>query len=97
MKTLLLALVAPDKSKGTREGAVRGLVAVGKEAVRKGLIDGGGAKVVASECQGSSSRESINLLNTTLVRVLARTPILQLINVMLNRKRSTSSDRLWWT
>jgi len=49
MKTLLLALISPGKSAGTREGSIRGLVGVGKEAVRKGLVDGGGAKVVASE------------------------------------------------
>jgi len=50
MKTLLLALISPAKGKGTREGAIRGLIGVGKEAVRKGLIEGGGAKVVGSEC-----------------------------------------------
>jgi transcription initiation factor TFIID subunit 6 len=50
MKTLLLALISPAKSKGTREGAIRGLIGVGKEAVRKGLVEGGGAKVVGSEC-----------------------------------------------
>lgn len=50
MKTLLLALISPGKSKGTREGAIRGLMGVGKEAIRKGLIEGGGAKVVGSEC-----------------------------------------------
>ncbi|TFK71263.1 transcription initiation factor TFIID complex 60 kDa subunit [Pluteus cervinus] len=50
MKTLLLALIAPGKSKGTREGAIRGLVGVGKEAVIKGLIEGGGAKLVGNEC-----------------------------------------------
>lgn len=49
MKTLLLALISPGKSKGTREGAIRGLMGVGKEAVRKGLVEGGGAKVVANE------------------------------------------------
>ncbi|KAF9046804.1 TAF-domain-containing protein [Hymenopellis radicata] len=52
MKTLLLGLVSPGKSKGTREGAIRGLMGVGKEAVRKGLVEGGGAKVVGSECSG---------------------------------------------
>lgn len=50
MKTLLLALISPTKSKGTREGAIRGLVGVGKEAVRKGLVESGGAKVVGGEC-----------------------------------------------
>lgn len=50
MKTLLLALISPAKSKGTREGAIRGLIGVGKEAVRKGLVESGGAKVVGNEC-----------------------------------------------
>lgn len=50
MKTLLVALISSDKSKGTREGAIRGLVGIGKEAVRKGLVEGGGVKVVGSEC-----------------------------------------------
>lgn len=50
MKTLLLALISPGKSRSTREGAIRGLIGIGKEAVRKGLVEGGGAKVVGSEC-----------------------------------------------
>ena len=50
MKTLLLALISVGKSKGTREGAIRGLASVGTEASRKGLVQGGGAKVVGSEC-----------------------------------------------
>ncbi|EMD40151.1 hypothetical protein CERSUDRAFT_112363 [Gelatoporia subvermispora B] len=50
MKTLLLALLAQGRSAGTREGAVRGLVGVGREAVRKGLLEGGGARVVGAEC-----------------------------------------------
>ncbi|KAF5361003.1 hypothetical protein D9756_005121 [Leucocoprinus leucothites] len=57
MKTLLLALISPGKSRGTREGAVRGLMGVGKEAVRKGLVDAGGARVVANECPGMSIEE----------------------------------------
>ncbi|KAI0685350.1 TATA box binding protein associated factor-domain-containing protein [Cytidiella melzeri] len=50
MKTLLLALISTGKSRGTREGAVRGLMGIGKEAIRKGVVEGGGAKVVGSEC-----------------------------------------------
>jgi len=46
----LVALISLDKSKGTREGAIRGLVGIGKEAVRKGLVEGDGVKVVGSEC-----------------------------------------------
>ena len=51
MKTLLLALVSTGKSRGTREGAIRGLVVVGKDAIRKGLIEGHVAKGVAQESQ----------------------------------------------
>ncbi|KAG7445571.1 TAF-domain-containing protein [Guyanagaster necrorhizus] len=60
MKTLLLALISPNKSIGTREGAIRGLMGVGKEAVRKGLVDGGGAKVVGSECSGPGTASLID-------------------------------------
>ncbi|KAJ7072221.1 transcription initiation factor TFIID complex 60 kDa subunit [Mycena amicta] len=49
VKTLLLALVSPGKSSGTRHGAIRGLAGIGKEAIRKGLVEGGGAKVVGGE------------------------------------------------
>ncbi|KAJ7188115.1 transcription initiation factor TFIID complex 60 kDa subunit [Mycena filopes] len=55
MKTLLLALISTGKSSGTRHGAIRGLVAIGKEAVRKGLVEGGGAKVVGGECSDDAS------------------------------------------
>ncbi|KAJ7497412.1 transcription initiation factor TFIID complex 60 kDa subunit [Mycena latifolia] len=55
MKTLLLALISPGKSSGTRHGAIRGLVGIGKEAVRKGLVEGGGAKVVGSEYSDDAS------------------------------------------
>lgn len=58
MKTLLLALVSQSKSIGTREGAIRGLMGVGKEAIRKGLIEGGGAKIVGSECNGPDAGSS---------------------------------------
>ncbi|THH17570.1 hypothetical protein EUX98_g9102 [Antrodiella citrinella] len=49
MKTLLLALISGGKSRGTREGAIRGLMGVGKEAIRKGLVEGGGVRVVGGE------------------------------------------------
>lgn len=49
MKTLLLALLAPERGPGTRLGALRGLIGVGKEAVRKGILDAGGAKSLGAE------------------------------------------------
>ena len=47
-KTLLAALVEPGRVLGTREGALRGISvsAIGKEAVRRGLVKAGGAKVI---------------------------------------------------
>ncbi|PCH39838.1 TAF-domain-containing protein [Wolfiporia cocos MD-104 SS10] len=60
MKTLLLALISPGKSRNTREGAIRGLVGIGKEAVRKGLVEGGGAKVVGSECMPGQEGELVD-------------------------------------
>lgn len=47
------------KPLGTREGAIRGLVGIGKEAVRKGILEGGGARIVGQEC-ASSSGESVD-------------------------------------
>lgn len=41
------------KPLGTREGAIRGLVGIGKEAVRKGVLEGGGARIVGEECAAS--------------------------------------------
>ena len=69
MKTLL-ALISPGKSKGTREGAIRGLLRVRKEAVCKGLVEGVGTKVVNAECQGGN--ESAALVNSVMdaLRVL---------------------------
>ncbi|TRM60559.1 TATA box binding protein associated factor-domain-containing protein [Schizophyllum amplum] len=71
MKTLLLALISPEKSThiGTREGAVRGLVGVGKEAVRKGLVEGGGARVIGNEV--SSGLPGGDGLATVVMEALA--------------------------
>jgi len=66
MKTLLITFISSDKSKGTREGAIRGLVGIGKEAVRKGLVDGGGVKVVGSECM---PRETGPLVDLVMVSI----------------------------
>lgn len=68
MKTLLLALISPGKSHGTREGAIRGLVGVGKEAIRKGLVEGGGAKVVGAEWESGEGGRSTGLVNSVMVK-----------------------------
>ncbi|KAF8157968.1 transcription initiation factor TFIID complex 60 kDa subunit [Crassisporium funariophilum] len=72
MKTLLLALISPGKSHGTREGAIRGLLGVGKEAVRKGLVEGGGARVVGAEWESGEGGRSVALVNSVMdaLRVL---------------------------
>lgn len=66
MKTLLLALISPGKSKGTREGAIRGLMGVGKEAVRKGLVDGGGVRVVGSELNRGEAGSLVEAVHVRL-------------------------------
>lgn len=71
MKTLLVALISPDKSKGSREGAIRGLMGVGKEAIRKGLVESGGAKVVGSECLPG---EHSSLVESVLVALKVLSP-----------------------
>ncbi|KAI6122507.1 TATA box binding protein associated factor-domain-containing protein [Pisolithus croceorrhizus] len=50
---------APPKPLGTREGAIRGLIGIGKEAVRKGILEGGGARIVGEEITASGG-EGVN-------------------------------------
>lgn len=87
MKTLLLALLSPDKKRGTREGAIRGLMGIGKEAIRKGLVEGGGAKVVGSEC---SPGDQGTLVAAVMV-CLCVPPTYSLLIVHLGRIPSPSS------
>jgi len=72
MKTLILALISPSKSHSTREGAIRGLVGVGKEAIRKGLVESGGAKVVGAEWESGGGERDAGLVNSVMdaLRVL---------------------------
>lgn len=69
MKTLLLALISSEKSRSTREGAIRGLIGIGKEAVRKGMVEGGGAKVVGQECMPG---EEGGLAESVMVSLVVR-------------------------
>jgi transcription initiation factor TFIID subunit 6 len=48
-KTLLAALVEPGRMLGTREGALRGLISVGREAAKRGLVQASGAKIVSDD------------------------------------------------
>jgi hypothetical protein len=88
MKTLF-ALISPGKSHGTREGAIRGLVGVGKEAVRKGLVEGGGAKVVGAEWESGEGGRSSGLVNSVMVRL---SPFFDLDFNFLNFKFAGGSD-----
>lgn len=81
MKTLLLALIGSGKSKGTREGAVRGLMGIGKEAIRKGVVEGGGAKVIGVECTtGMDDQAQVTLVDSVMVSVLRFIPSLVVDN-----------------
>ncbi|KJA14489.1 hypothetical protein HYPSUDRAFT_72559 [Hypholoma sublateritium FD-334 SS-4] len=93
MKTLLLALISPGKSYGTREGAIRGLVGVGKEAVRKGLVEGGGAKVVAAESDMDREHgiNSSNLVNSVMDALRVLHPPSDMVE-SLDLSRSSDSD-----
>lgn len=90
MKTLLLALISPGKSKGTREGAIRGLMGVGKEAIRKGLVEGGGAKVVGSECAYGET----DIVRSVMVRFLLTAKFLAEMEVGRTRSRSFIRHRI---
>lgn len=57
------------KPLGTREGAIRGLVGIGKEAVRKGVLEGGGARVVGEECAASSGDGVDGVIDAVMVRL----------------------------
>ncbi|KIJ54804.1 hypothetical protein M422DRAFT_240888 [Sphaerobolus stellatus SS14] len=74
MKTLLLALISPGKSRGTREGAVRGLMGVGKEATRKGLVESGGVKVIGDEIAGESESVNESLMKAVFDALLSLRP-----------------------
>ena len=64
MKTLLLVLVSTGKSRGARESTIWGLVGVDKDAIRKGLIEGRGAKGIVRESRipGYSSLAEITVV-----------------------------------
>lgn len=57
------------KPLGTREGAIRGLVGIGKEAVRKGVLEGGGARVVGEECAASGGDGVDGVVDAVMVRL----------------------------
>ncbi|KAI8978714.1 transcription initiation factor TFIID complex subunit [Trametes punicea] len=62
VKTLIVGLIGEGKSRSTREGAIRGLMGIGKEAVRQGLVKHQGAKVVGDECMPGESSPLVDLV-----------------------------------
>jgi len=59
------------KPLGTREGAIRGLVGIGKEAVRKGIVEGGGVRIVGEECASSRGEGAEGVIEAVMVCLLA--------------------------
>ncbi|KAI0657252.1 transcription initiation factor TFIID complex subunit [Cubamyces menziesii] len=62
VKTLIVGLIGEGKSRSTREGAIRGLMGIGKEAVRQGLVKHQGAKIVGDECMPGESSSLVELV-----------------------------------
>ncbi|KAH9924354.1 TAF-domain-containing protein [Epithele typhae] len=62
VKTLIVGLIEHKKTRATHEGAIRGLMAIGKEAVRLGLVSREGAKVVGEKCMPGESSSLVELV-----------------------------------
>ncbi|PIL22715.1 hypothetical protein GSI_15408 [Ganoderma sinense ZZ0214-1] len=62
VKTLIVGLIDNKKTRATHEGAIRGLMAIGKEAVRQGLVNRGGARVVGEKCMPGESSQLVDLV-----------------------------------
>lgn len=61
-KTLLLALLSPDKTSGSREGAVRGLASLSPQAIERGLIESGGARVIGDDAVSDQDGEVLAVM-----------------------------------
>ncbi|RDX53506.1 TAF-domain-containing protein [Lentinus brumalis] len=62
VKMLIVGLIEPKKPRQTNEGAIRGLMAIGKEAIRLGLVDRQGAKIVGAKCMPGESSTLVDLV-----------------------------------
>jgi len=63
------------KPLGTREGAIRGLVGIGKEAVRKGVLEGGGARAVGEECAASGGEGVDGVVDAVMIALQTLSPL----------------------
>lgn len=92
MKTLLLALFAPERNQGTREGAVRGLSSLGDQGIKKGLIESKGAKMLGDEMQ--LGMEDAGIVHAVLVGflTLSRLSLLTRVHALRNNCRSWSRE-----
>ena len=66
VKTLIVGLIDNKKTRATHEGAIRGLMAIGKEAVRQGLVNRSGARVVGEKCMPGESSQLVDLVMVRL-------------------------------
>lgn len=66
VKTLIVGLIDNKKTRTTHEGAIRGLMAIGKEAVRQGLVNRSGARVVGEKCMPGESSQLVDLVMVSL-------------------------------
>ncbi|TBU59054.1 TAF-domain-containing protein [Dichomitus squalens] len=62
VKTLIVGLIDNKKSRATHEGAIRGLMAIGKEALRQGLVNRSGARTVGEKCMPGESSQLVELV-----------------------------------
>lgn len=74
VKTLIVGLIEDKKSRATHEGAIRGLMAIGKEAVRLGLVSREGAKVVGEKCMPGESSQLVDLVMVGSRSLFATSP-----------------------
>lgn len=76
VKMLIVGLIETKKPRATNEGAIRGLMAIGKEAVRLGLVDRQGAKVVGEKCMPGESSTLVDLVMVSMFDCILRIYIL---------------------
>ncbi|CAE6392255.1 unnamed protein product [Rhizoctonia solani] len=76
MKTLILGATAPGRQRGTREGALRGLAALGRVAAGRALIGAHALKTIEGEIETEAGSESIeDLVQGATVAIHALHPI----------------------
>ncbi|KAI0754792.1 TAF-domain-containing protein [Daedaleopsis nitida] len=62
LKMLIIGLIEPKKPRATNEGAIRGLLAIGKSAIRLGLVERQGARIIGEKCLPGESSHLVDLV-----------------------------------